>query len=93
MLEYRNDLNEFFKTILYELVSDEFFFENFSEILALCGIIAKRNIKIIFGNGKVVKTPFYYIHSGYELDILIGFDCAAQNFQLLYILDDFIQGE
>ena len=93
LLEYRNDLNEFFKTILYELVSDEFFFENFSEILALCGIIAKRNIKIIFGNKKVVKTPFYYIHSGYELDILIGFDCAAQNFQLLYILDDFTQGE
>ena len=31
LLEYRNDLNEFFKTILYEMVSDEFFFENFSD--------------------------------------------------------------
>ena len=53
------------------------------------GFIAKRNIKIVFGMNKIVKKPFFAIHEEFDLDILIGFDCTTNHFDLFYILDDF----
>ena len=57
------------------------------------GFIAKRNIKIVFGMNKIVKKPFFAIHEEFDLDILVGFDCTTKQFELFYILDDFILDE
>jgi len=58
-LDNRKDLNTYLEKILFEEISDDFFFD-FGEISLLFGIIAKRNIKLIFGL-KDVKSPFYSI--------------------------------
>jgi len=57
-LDNRKDLNTFSEKILFAEISDDFFFD-FGEISLLFGIIAKRNIKLIFGLSRDVKCPFY----------------------------------
>jgi len=41
----------------------------------------------------LLKNRFFAVHEEFDLDILVGFDCTTKQFELFYILDDFILDE
>ena len=82
-------LDNLLNKIIYSSLSDEDFYENFGLILAICCVICKRNIKLVFGNGTAGKTPYFSITENFKLDILLGWDCNIMEFRLLYILENF----
>ena len=63
--------------------------EHFMEFLAIACILFKTNIKIIFGNKRIQKKPFFCLIEEYENDVLIGFDTKFHNFTLFYVLETF----
>ena len=54
-----SEINMILHHIIFEKITDDYFFENFQIILLMFGFIAKRNIKIVFGMNKIVKKPFF----------------------------------
>ena len=82
-------LNDFLEVIFFKEITDEFFFEHFDYFLAIAGIVFKCNIKLIFGNYKTQKQPYFCSIDGYKTDILLGFETSNQKFTLFYILELF----
>ena len=82
-------LNEFLGTICFNEVSDDFFMENFMEILAITSVIFKSNIKLIFGNNRVQKKPYFCLSTDFDNDILLGFDKDNNKFTLFYVMEPF----
>ena len=74
---------------MFNEISDNLFMENFMEFLAITSILFKTNIKLIFGNKKIQKKPFFCLIDDYENDVLIGFDTEYYSFTLFYVLDSF----
>ena len=82
-------LNDFIETVCFNEISDEYFMEHFMEFLAIACILFKTNIKIIFGNKRIQKKPFFCLIEEYENDILMGFDTEFHKFTLFYVLETF----
>ena len=82
-------LNKFIKKVCFDEIKDDFFMEHFMKFLAIASILFKTNIKIIFGNKKIQKKPFFCLIEEYENDVLIGFDTEYQTFTLFYVLESF----
>ena len=82
-------LNEFLSIICFNEISDEIFFSYFMEFLAIACILFKVNIKVVFGNNKIQKKPYFSLMNEFKNDILIGFDTIHFNFTLFYVLEKF----
>ena len=86
-------LNEFLDQICSNEVSDEFFMNNFMEFLAITSVLFKSNIKLLFGNNKIQKKPYFCFFEDFENDILMGFDTEKSTFTLFYVLEQFELGD
>jgi len=80
-------LNDFLQIIFFEKISNEFFLSNFDHFLAIAGIVFKCNIKLIFGNDKIQKRPYFCLIDGFKTDVILGYEEGVNKFTLFYILD------
>ena len=83
------DLNDFLEKICFNEISDEYFEDHFMEFLAIASILVKSNIKLIFGNKKIQKKPYFSLTNDFENDILLGFNTSEKTFTLFYVLKMF----
>ena len=74
-------LHEIVNLLVHQTITDDLFFKYFSELLAIASIILKKNIKILFGCGRQLKTPYFCLYEDTnDLDVCIGFDFICYTF-------------
>ena len=87
LFDSSKSLNDFLQVLFFEKISDEFFLSNFDHFLAIASIVFKCNIKLLFGNNRIQKRPYFCLIDGYKTDVLLGYDTNIDKFTLFYILD------
>ena len=50
--------SKFLHYIVFEKITNDYFFAHFQEILLMFGFITKRNIKLVFGMNTIEKKTF-----------------------------------
>ena len=78
-------LHEIVNLLVHQTITDDLFFKYFSELLAIASILLKKNIKILFGCGRQLKTPYFCLYEDTnDLDVCIGFD--TKNCKFFFVI-------
>ena len=84
------EMNTFIEYITKETFNEDLFHVHIHHLIMVCSVLLGKNIKIVFGVGRHIKTPFMVLTDTFSQDVLLGYSPERNEFSLFYVENDFL---